>query len=92
MSLTSSTTLAEAKAQYNNNLDWEGDITKATAAIEAVRWLLVNRPTSTAAHDGRQMSFETLQQEKEKLEDFINRRSRATDSHRCTFTRGHPIL
>ena len=51
MALTSSSTQANALAQYNNNLDWEGDITKATDALEAVRWLLVNRPATLSKND-----------------------------------------
>ena len=84
MALTSSSTQANALAQYNNNLDWEGDITKATDALEAVRWLLVNRPATLSKND-RTVNYSSLQQEKERLEKYVARNK--TTSNRSSFTR-----
>lgn len=87
MSLTSTSTLANALAQYNNNLSWEGDATKAAAALEAVRWLLVNRAQNIST-EGRTINYASLEKEKEKLEAFVSISSTTTAAKRSSFTRG----
>lgn len=88
MALTSSSTVADALAQYNNNLSWEGDITAATAALAAVRWLLANRPKVIATND-RNIDFESLAAEKKMLEQYVSKFSGSVN--RCSFTRGHML-
>jgi len=88
MALTSSSTVADALGQYNNNLSWEGDITAATAALAAVRWLLANRPKVIATND-RNIDFESLAAEKKTLEQFVSKFS--TSVNRASFTRGHML-
>jgi len=85
MALSSTSTLEDALAQYNNNLNWEGDLTAARAALAAVRWILVNRPKIIATND-RNISFEALSLEKERIESFIG--SSDTSINRCSFVRG----
>ena len=77
MALTSASTISNAIDQYSNNLSWEGDATKAAAALEAIRFLLVRRSQSGGI-SSRNWSFESLQQEKEKLETFLTTGSVAT--------------
>lgn len=89
MSLTSASTLDDALGQYNDNLSWDGDITKAAAALEAVRWLLINRPRLIATND-RNINFESLYSERDKLEAFVNNFS--SNVNRSSFTRGHMLL
>ncbi len=89
MALTSTSTLDDALAQYNNNLSWDGDVTKAAAELEAVRWLLINRPKIIATND-RNISFELLANEQGKLEKFITNFSSTVK--RASFTRGHMLL
>ena len=89
MSLSSSSTLADALAQYNDNLSWEGDITKAGLALEAVRWILVNRPKVIATND-RNINFESLAAEKQRLESFVSNISSSVN--RCSFVRGRMLL
>ena len=86
MSLSSSSTLADALAQYNDNLSWEGDVTKATAALEAVRWLLINR-AQTMAGGGQQLNYGSLENEKKKLEAFVSSASSAAAAARAGFVR-----
>ncbi len=86
MGLTGTSTLADALAQYNNNLSWEGDSAKAIAALEAVRWLLINRPQSGAGGDKR-MDFASLEKEKEKLEAFVSVAGTTAASRRASFVR-----
>ena len=88
MSLSSSSTLNDALAQYNNNLSWEGDTAKATLALEAIRWILANRPKVIATND-RNINFESLAAEKQRLENYIS--SNSTNINRCTFTRGRML-
>jgi hypothetical protein len=88
MALTSSSTLDDALAQYNNNLDWDGDITKAAAALAAIRWLLANRPKVIATNN-RNINFETLIDEKANLEQFISRSG--SNVNRVSFVRGRML-
>ena len=87
MALTSSSTLSDALDQYNDNLNWQGDATKAADALEAVRWLLVNRPSANSLR-GRSINYESLTQEKVKLEGYIEKFGSASAARRSTFTKG----
>jgi len=88
MSLSSSSTLADALAQYNDNLDWEGNITKATAALEAIRFLLVNRAKSIGRND-RTINYESLLDEKRRLEEFV--KLNKSTVNRAPFTQGRML-
>lgn len=88
MALSSASTLDDALAQYNDNLSWQGDATKAAAALEAVRFLLVNRPTRIASNN-RNVDFESLAEEKRKLEKYLAHASPAVS--RSSFTRGRML-
>jgi len=85
MALDSTSTLANALAQYNNNLSWDGDITKATAALAAIRWLMINRPKIISTGD-REVNFELLMGEQAKLEKFVAGFAGSVNS--TSFTRG----
>jgi hypothetical protein len=87
--ITSSSTFAEVKAQYNDNLDWDGDITKARLALAAVRWLLVNRPAS-GSEQGRNFQYEQLSAEKDRLTAFVD--SKSTGRVRAAFISGRALL
>ena len=89
MSLSSSSTIDDAIAQYNDNLSWEGNITKATAELEAVRYILVNRPRIIATNN-RNFNFDSLASEQEKLEQFVS--SLGSSVNRCSFVRGKMLL
>ena len=88
MALTSASTITDALNQYNNNLSWEGNITKASNALEAVRYILANRPKIIASGE-RNVNFDSLLSEKEKLESYIGRSSSAVS--RAPFTRGRML-
>jgi len=88
MALTSTSTLDNALAQYNDNLSWDGNITMATAALAAVRWLLINRPKVIETND-RIVNFELLMSEQAKLEKFVAGFS--SNVNRCSFTRGRML-
>ena len=86
MALTSSSTLSDALAQYNDNLSWDGDAAKAAAALEAIRWLLINRASSIAT-EGESANYESLKSEKERLERYLG----AVDvSNQAVFVQGRP--
>ena len=87
MALTSSSTLADALAQYNNNLAWDGDATVAALALEAVRWLLVNRPQSIA-QEGRTINYAVLETQQARLEHFVNK---INTSSRSSFVRARML-
>ena len=90
MSLSSSSTLVDALAQYNDNLSWEGDVSKATLYLEAIRWLLVNRP-QTSSIQGRSLSYTALELEKAKVQDYVETFGAASSS-RSSFVRGRMSL
>lgn len=87
MAITSASTLAEVLAQYNDNLSWEGNPKNAALALEAVRWLLINRPAEFSQNN-RTNKYSLLENEKQKLEDFIAISSSTARSRICTFARG----
>lgn len=88
MALTSASTIEDALDQYNNNLSWEGNVTKATEALEAVRYILANRPKMIASGE-RNVNFDSLISEKEKLEAVVSKFSSAVN--RSRFTRGRML-
>lgn len=67
MALTDSSTLDDAQSQLSNNLAWEGNATKITAALEAVRWLLFFRLNSSGDGDGQTWSYEGLIEMEKRL-------------------------
>ena len=71
--LTSDSTYVDAIGQYNDNLLWEGSVTKAKAALEAVRWILANRSKITKT-DHREVEFEIagLKEAKKDLDAYLN--------------------
>ena len=89
MALNSSSTKTDALAQYNDNLSWEGNPTKAALALEAVRWLLINRPQSISKGD-RSLNYAEMSAEKNRLETYITSRGNAVN--RTSFTRGRMLL
>ena len=85
MALTSSSTVADAKAQLFNNLLWEGSPTKAADALEAVRYLLIAEPDQLSKGDRSYERADLLKMIPE-LEAYVLMNQ--TQSARCTFTRG----
>lgn len=89
MALTSTSTRAEALAQYNDNLSWEGSATKATLELEAVRWLLANRP-ARIAESNRSLDYETLSRLEEKLSNYISLFGGSVN--KASFTQGRMLV
>lgn len=87
MSLTSSSTLADALAQWNDNLSWEGNSLKISLAIEAARWLLVNRGRNLATM-GRSINYDDIAAQLKRLEAHGDA---VRTSNRSTFTRGRMV-
>lgn len=90
MALTSSSTLAQVQAEYLDNCDWEGDVTKATACLQAIRHMLIRRPVRSAVN-GRDTELESLQDEKKKLEAFIELNKTSVKTQRSGFTQGRML-
>jgi len=88
MSLTSASIRTTALAQYNDNLAWEGNAAKAALALESIRWLLVNRPQNIS-ESNRNLSYESLLDEKKRLEEFLALNSSSV--HRATFVQGRML-
>lgn len=88
MALDSTSTLDDALGQYNNNLDWDGDATKAANALAAVRWIIANRPRIIATNN-RTINFDALADEKKRLEEFVS--LHGTTVNRCSFVRGRML-
>ena len=90
MALTSTSTISDAYAQWQNNLAWDGDLTKAQNALEAARYLLMCRPQMIAAETGVNMRFAELKDQIAKLESYVGNLS--TSVNRAQFTRGNMLL
>ena len=78
------TTIAEALAAYNANLDWDDSPAKAAICLQAIRFLLVNRAQMQSVA-GASLNFAALEQEHDRLQDFV--RATSTTSKRCAWTR-----
>ena len=88
MALDSDSTITDALAQWNDNLAWDDDATKAAAALEAARWLLANRPAQSSGPSVT-LSYADLEKEIVRLAAYV----RATSTtNRRRFTRGKPVL
>lgn len=86
MALTSSSTIADALAQYNDNLSWEGTPDKATLALEALRFLLANRPQDVSAL-GTTTRWADFAKEKERLEAYVAQAGATARAARSSFVR-----
>ena len=71
MALTSASTYSDAIAQYKDNLSWEGDLTKARAFREAIRFLMLERPTRTSHGDGSGLDRESLQGQLNAVDAYL---------------------
>lgn len=89
MALTSASTLTDALAQYNDNLGWDGDPTKAALALEAVRWLLINRAQSQSMA-GMNLNYADLRAEKERLEQYVS--TTKSGARRASFVRARALI
>jgi len=80
--------VTDALAQYNANIDWNVNPNHAQAALEAIRYLIVNQPLKMA-FAGREITknLDVLLKEQEQLNTFIgvapraNGRSRSLATH-----------
>jgi hypothetical protein len=63
-------TVADALAQYNANVDWHSSRSSADLALQAIRFLLVNR-AQRQEDVGSTLNYESLEQEKVALEQFL---------------------
>ncbi len=89
MALSSSSTLANALAQYDDNLSWEGDASKAVLFLAAIRWLLVHRPQSNSIQ-GRTISYNALETQKAEVAAYVA--MHGTSVNRASFVRGRALL
>lgn len=86
MALDSTTTVAQAYAQLNDNLAWDASPTKAAAFLEAARWLLVNRANSAKA--GVSLSWDSLQGQIEEAQTYVRQTTLPADRKQAYFVRG----
>jgi len=89
MSLTSSSTISEALAQYNDNLLWEGDTTKAQNCLEAIRFILANRPSRWSS-DSESMDYESLKEQEREIKNYLSISTNAIS--KTSFTQGRMLL
>lgn len=90
MALNSSSTLDDAVDQYLDNLLWDGDLTKARAALEAIRFIEATRPITLTAGTGNQ-TYESMLAQRTPLEDYLARAD-TTNRPRAGFVRGRALL
>ena len=62
--------IADALVQYNANLGWHQSLASAELALEAVRYLLVNR-AQRVGDSGSTLDYASLESEKQALEKFL---------------------
>jgi len=89
MSLSSSSTVTDAIAQYNDNLLWEGDASKSRNCLEAIRFILGNRAARMAS-DTESFDFESLKDQAQKIEAYLA--VSTTTVGRTSFTQGRMLI
>lgn len=89
MSLSSSSRLADAISQYNDNLLWEGDTTKAQNALAAIRFILANRPLRIA-EESQSMDYESLKGQAKDIEAYLNISTATIE--KTSFTQGRMLI
>ena len=62
--------ITAALTQWNANALWHESTTKAGLALEALRYLIVNRAQSSG-HAGTNLNYEMLQEEVKKIEKYL---------------------
>ncbi len=90
MALDSTSTHQDALDQLNDNLSWEGSPTKAALALEAVRWLLFNRPKASA-DDGISLDFQDLKDLEDRLQRYVDANGSTGRAARSSFVRGRAL-
>lgn len=85
MALDANSKLTDALAQLNANLSWNGDYAKASLALEAVRWLLFNRPEQNS-DNVRAFNYARLERLEGQLSDYVE--MDAGKGRRAPFVRG----
>ena len=91
MALTSASTRQDAIDQYNDNLSWEGSPSRAVLALEALRYLKVNRPTQISRDQVSSFSYANIDEEIAKLETYVSRQGSAVSNKRVSFTKGRAL-
>ncbi len=89
MALSSSSTLSDALAQYDDNMSWDGDATKAVLFLAAIRWLLVHRP-QTNSIQGRSISYNALETQKAEVAAYVSQYG--ANVNRVSFVRGRALI
>lgn len=83
MALSSNSNIQNALDQWNDNLLWEGNPTKAGLALEAGRYILVNRP-AVHTHLGTTINFSSIESTVAKIEKYY---STIKTGNKATFVR-----
>ena len=73
--------IPSALAQYNANLDWQNNPASADLALQAIRYLFVNR-AQRVGDVGSIFDYESLKSEKEALEKFLGATPRSNGRFR----------
>ncbi len=89
MALSSSSTLSDALAQYDDNMSWDGDAAKAVLFLAAIRWLLVHRP-QTNSIQGRSISYNALETQKAEVAAYVSQYG--PNVNRASFVRGRALI
>lgn len=82
--------MQDAENQYLDNLSWEGDVTQARAALEAIRFIEACRPIALTAGGGNQ-TYESMLQQRQAIESFLAYAD-TTNQPRANFVRGRAVL
>lgn len=87
MALTANSTVADALALVNANLMYEGDASKATALLEGLRFLRVNR-ARVSEEEAYKLDFESLAEMEREVGQHLKGLSSAAARKRAPWVRG----
>lgn len=89
MALDANSTIADAYAQLNANLRWHDDITKARNCLEAIDWLVVNRPQNQSSGPNI-INYAALENLRTDIQAFVQ--AGISDEERSSFTEGRMLI
>jgi hypothetical protein len=91
MALTSSSTLAEVYAQYDDNAGYEGNLAKARLFLEACRILKRRDPEVNTSSDGRSMTRQSIDSDLKQVQGYLQKFD-TVNQPGCSFVRGRALL
>lgn len=88
--LDQNSTRADALAQLNANLSWEGSPSKAGLVLEALRWLCFNEDEEISDESSR-IRRRNWEKQLDRVQEYVDSVGAASMARQAAFVRARPI-